>query len=987
MSDRKAAIRLGTEGKAQVIRDLADIADAGEAGQRRLVRANQRATEEVEAALQRQAATAAKLSAAYGGPTPVQQRIDAVAGPAAGNSGKSARESALAFREAIDAQERLEARTRSFLAALNPTYAAQERFNTQMAEAKGLVSAGAITLDQYCEKLRQEKSALDSVAGAKVRDVQMSGQQRAGYQQLGFQINDIAASYASGGSLMTIFAQQSGQLFQALGLITAGGAGAAAAIEQAGGASDDASVDVGGLGDAVVGVSEKVENGSGRLGAFAAFMSGPWGAAVVAAVSILTPYVAKLFESEEALDDVVEKLKEDAAASQRAAQAKALFGQSLEGVEQALRAEEDALKSVAAGEDSAAVRAANETRAQRDLALSIRQKTQARLADLVATSEAIKNSPFTSAYMNQQGMTDQGASAIDALREQLAAAERATAAAERLLNIRMVDVVNENADVLSDPIKRITRQYDDMAKAARNRARAAADGSAAARAALQGELLSIARNKEAAIEAEQAKQRALSRTATVRRDGDAATAASVAKMLRAEVPGVHVTSTTGGKHVKNSYHYRNQAIDFVPPGGMGSMTKDDVRRIFSSRGIDIIELLGPGDKGHSDHFHVAWAKGKASLDEFADAAKRAEERADALAGLTRQYAPLTAAADAYRQTLAQIDRLKPANADEQRAGARAEYLQARSGLLGSRIGLSGLEAGGRDEQAAIDRQKQEDDRRIEFVRGMMMEQGEALELARAELLVVGANDNYRDRALAKAKLIADLKRAGVATDSAEGVQILANADAYEAVLRQLREQRAVWEEIRGFGGDLVNTVLSPDTWSDWGEGGKRVLDMLKQEFIKLALLNPIRNLLFGEQNASLSSVFGALGKVFGATNAIPGGSQGFVGPPGAASGTPYTSGGDMLVGEFGREIVRMPTGASVVPAGETRRILADNDRGSAGGTVINVYADRAVLADEVRGWIAGGMAQAATQGAAGGEILAEVGAVRREHRSLGRRWR
>jgi hypothetical protein len=119
-------------------------------------------------------------------------------------------------------------------------------------------------------------------------------------------------------------------------------------------------------------------------------------------------------------------------------------------------------------------------------------------------------------------------------------------------------------------------------------------------------------------------------TKAQKRDAETLTANQVAKLLRNELPGVQITSTTGGKHVKNSYHYRNQAVDFVPAGGMGSMTKDDVRRIFESRGIEIVELLGPGDKNHSDHFHVAWTKGKLSLDAFTDAAKRAKDEAEEL---------------------------------------------------------------------------------------------------------------------------------------------------------------------------------------------------------------------------------------------------------------------------------------------------------------------------------------------------------------------
>ncbi len=53
------------------------------------------------------------------------------------------------------------------------------------------------------------------------------------------------------------------------------------------------------------------------------------------------------------------------------------------------------------------------------------------------------------------------------------------------------------------------------------------------------------------------------------------------------------------------------------------MTKADVREIFEKAGVSIRrnaggveQLFGPGDKGHSDHFHVAWEKGKLAVDNY-----------------------------------------------------------------------------------------------------------------------------------------------------------------------------------------------------------------------------------------------------------------------------------------------------------------------------------------------------------------------------------
>lgn len=90
---------------------------------------------------------------------------------------------------------------------------------------------------------------------------------------------------------------------------------------------------------------------------------------------------------------------------------------------------------------------------------------------------------------------------------------------------------------------------------------------------------------------------------------------SVIGLLQAGI-GIHQPTNrqlTGGKHVDGSYHYRGQAIDFVPKGGMGSVTKAQIRALLEASGISILELLGPGDKGHNNHFHVAFALASAAL--------------------------------------------------------------------------------------------------------------------------------------------------------------------------------------------------------------------------------------------------------------------------------------------------------------------------------------------------------------------------------------
>ncbi len=57
---------------------------------------------------------------------------------------------------------------------------------------------------------------------------------------------------------------------------------------------------------------------------------------------------------------------------------------------------------------------------------------------------------------------------------------------------------------------------------------------------------------------------------------------------------------------RNSHHKYCQAVDFVPRAGLASITRDQIRAEMAANGIPVVELLGPGDPGHADHWHLAF---------------------------------------------------------------------------------------------------------------------------------------------------------------------------------------------------------------------------------------------------------------------------------------------------------------------------------------------------------------------------------------------
>lgn len=145
------------------------------------------------------------------------------------------------------------------------------RVNTlglNMGLARQRMAAFSQSMDQTGNSAR---NVGDKVAVA----ADKTGQMRAGVTNLGYQLQDITASFASGGKAATIFAQQSGQLFSALG-----------EIAQASGKT------------------------SGILGGLAGFMGGPWGVAIGVGASVLGLLAQKFLTVGDAADESKAKVED-----------------------------------------------------------------------------------------------------------------------------------------------------------------------------------------------------------------------------------------------------------------------------------------------------------------------------------------------------------------------------------------------------------------------------------------------------------------------------------------------------------------------------------------------------------------------------------------------------------------------------------------------------------------------------------------------------
>lgn len=261
----------------------------------------------------------ASARAVIDAPTP-QAAVQIIDASAARQAAENAAAQAAALRLVAEAANRADL-------AIGGTDAATRAYAVSAATAALNAEEEARALAAQAAVLGRVEGQLEATAGAQRRSTSISGQARAGYQQLSFQLNDVAVQYAAGTAATVIFAQQSSQVIQALQMIS--------------------------------GEGNKVTQ----------FLGGAWGVALNVALVALTPFVAKLFEESEAS-------KEARKASDDHRKAVLALGDAkraeLQTTEQKLRADY------------------GEIERERAKALAIRQTIQARLADAIAQQEGLK---------------------------------------------------------------------------------------------------------------------------------------------------------------------------------------------------------------------------------------------------------------------------------------------------------------------------------------------------------------------------------------------------------------------------------------------------------------------------------------------------------------------------------------------------------------------------------------------------------------------
>jgi len=323
----------------------------------------------------------------------------------------AAREVAEATLRAAQADGEFNMQMRKGVTAARQYAAEQERLASELRDQVAIQ-------DAVQKELNQTVSATGAVIDAQRRGlvakrdvISTSRAERTAMIQLGQQLQDVTVQTQLGTSATQIFTQQMPQAAFAL-----------------------------------TGLAGSADKTKARIGEFATFLSGPWGAAVFAGTAILGPFIANLFESGDAANEA-------AGANQTLADRLDLTRNSFELV---IAASRDYNREVARSAETA-LEAAEAARKQ---TISNLQQAESMLAVAKATSVLLQGSSPTQSNNPETGIPNSADRRVEALLEQI------NLFRETLTNNEF-DVAIEKASLISDEAKATAEFYKEARQSLR----------------------------------------------------------------------------------------------------------------------------------------------------------------------------------------------------------------------------------------------------------------------------------------------------------------------------------------------------------------------------------------------------------------------------------------------------------------------------------------------------------------------------------------
>ena len=311
-----------------------------------------------------------------------------------------------------------------------------------------------------------------------------------------------------------------------------------------------------------------------------------------------------------------------------------------------------------------------------------------------------------------------------------------------------------------------------------------------------------------------------------------------------------------------------------------------------------------------------------------------------------KLADLAMVEDAYRRITQRIIDYKP----PLEAAARAEEGHAKA----ARGTVSALDR----KAAAI----------TDAARRMREGQDNEIEGLTRRLALQGADTAQRDQVLASLRTEQDLRRRGIDLASGEGRAIIENAGRIERLTQELQAQDAAYRAIETAAGSALDRsadVLSQGKfdWTSWAEAGRAALQDLTREMVKLALLNPLKNLLFGSALPSLGQGGSLFARLFHEGGLVGAGGIGRMVPAAAFLGAPRLHDGAFLRPDEVPAILQR--GERVLNRKEARAYEREGPPPSGAVVNVTIQTPNPSAFDASRTQIAAGLARAVRSGMRG----------------------
>jgi hypothetical protein len=150
--------------------------------------------------------------------------------------------------------------------------------------------------------------------------------------------------------------------------------------------------------------------------------------------------------------------------------------------------------------------------------------------------------------------------------------------------------------------------------------------------------------------------------------------------------------------------------------------------------------------------------------------------------------------------------------------------------------------------------------------GQIATQRSQIDLLQKQIELVGTNESLAAIEIAQLQAKQQLIQQGIDLGSKEAQVIIANAAAIERLNQQLQLAKASQQVLISLADTTFNRFADliaqgKTDWKSWADAGRAAILDINRELLKLALLNPLKNLLFGTNLPTISSVGGLLGSL------------------------------------------------------------------------------------------------------------------------------